>query len=147
MRAVVAALWTKPIKQTITALCNFVRVILPLTVSLVHCCSLHSVCLEAEVLGTLLLYCELPLCNWDQMMRHVVMWDRKSGTGRAGEASYLFRVSSGVGGSNEREQGGRQQLRSLGGHKTRAMQNSGSFPAKTCSGFSSLPLVGIRSCN
>lgn len=53
----------------------------------------------------------------------------------------------GLGGSNEREQGGRQQLRSLGGHKTRAMQNAGSSPAKTCSGFSSLPLVGIRSCN
>jgi hypothetical protein len=44
-------------------------------------------------------------------------------------------------------QGGRQQLRSLGGRKTRAMQNAGSSPAKTCSGFSSLPLLGIGSCN
>jgi hypothetical protein len=44
-------------------------------------------------------------------------------------------------------QGGRQQLRSLGGRKTKAKRNAGSSLAKTCSGFSSLPLRGIRSCN
>jgi hypothetical protein len=44
-------------------------------------------------------------------------------------------------------QGGRQQLRSLGGRKTKAKRKASSSLAKSCFGSSSLPLLGIRSCN
>lgn len=53
----------------------------------------------------------------------------------------------GVGLRMSKNQGGRQQLRSLGGRKTKAKRKACSSLANTCPSFSSLPFLGIRSCN